>query len=610
MNKSREQGSQQSRHQLCIRKVKRKVVLSNKLRFIDFDPTSTHWLEEDSREDGTAERNRPKNGRNIFKRECGRKCSIVLKPQGLKPGTSKVQRSEYSYSSIFNDSYPFEESPFSKMAKTARKDMGLEYLGLDKFHSPRARREDKGYCRCSGCLSSSKSPSLMQISNMVNSPPFGSLFNRQDALDVTPDQSLRLGIVPVSPWNKMPRCTLSLSTIHLPIRSSSPETDEESMSLSSSSSVGRNSEFPYSILSDVGAPYKRSREKIFTSTPLSKMNLLRNKDEKDKSSVNPVDAAIHSGKITKSTSKNTSPASTSPSEVLEIDSSIKENPPATFNSHAAKSAIFHLCRQSTDVNFSTYIAERSPVSLKKLGEGAFSEVFLCIDEEGKQVIWKVQPFGGDLIFNGMAQRKSGDILSEIRLIRSLSDLRRGEKSMTDCFIEVLNFKVVHGPFPKLLLDCWKEYDDEKGSENDCPSMFPSTQRFMIMEMEYAGVELENFVFASATQALSVFNQVAFALAVAEVALEFEHRDLHWGNIIVSKTPVEEITFILNEKKNILKTRGVIAKIVDFSLSRATIEGDIYFSDLADIPEIFESTGEYQFEIYRLMRKHKKYVGII
>ena len=76
-------------------------------------------------------------------------------------------------------------------------------------------------------------------------------------------------------------------------------------------------------------------------------------------------------------------------------------------------------------------------------------------------------------------------------------------------------------------------------------------------------------FKSIHQGKSVISQVAFALAVAEESLQFEHRDLHWGNVLVRPTTKEEVTFrVLGNTINV-PTMGIEANVIDFTMSRLT-----------------------------------------
>lgn len=51
-------------------------------------------------------------------------------------------------------------------------------------------------------------------------------------------------------------------------------------------------------------------------------------------------------------------------------------------------------------------------------------------------------------------------------------------------------------------------------------------------------------------------QTGCTLAVAEQVLEFEHRDLHWGNVLVSETAEKNVTFKLCGKEYTVPTQGV------------------------------------------------------
>lgn len=44
-----------------------------------------------------------------------------------------------------------------------------------------------------------------------------------------------------------------------------------------------------------------------------------------------------------------------------------------------------------------------------------------------------------------------------------------------------------------------------------------------------------------------------------------------------------------------------ATIIDYTLSRIDCNGTVLFNDLTKDPEMFQGVGDYQFEIYRIMR---------
>lgn len=104
---------------------------------------------------------------------------------------------------------------------------------------------------------------------------------------------------------------------------------------------------------------------------------------------------------------------------------------------------------------------------------------------------------------------------------------------------------------------------------------------------------------------SVF-QVALALAVAEAELGFEHRDLHWGNVLLKTVEKNKtVTYKLNEQIYQVFTRGVEVAIIDFTLSRIEYNGVVMFNDLSIDEELFNGDGDYQFEIYRLMKEKNR-----
>ncbi|KAJ9681659.1 hypothetical protein PVL29_017851 [Vitis rotundifolia] len=266
------------------------------------------------------------------------------------------------------------------------------------------------------------------------------------------------------------------------------------------------------------------------------------------------------------------------------------------------SALLTVCEQSApstllDV-FSKYC---DPESIVKIGEGTYGEAFRA----GKTVC-KIVPIDGDLLVNGEVQKRSGELLEEAILSRTLNHLRGdGGHVNNSCtsFIETLDLRVCQGPYDAALIQAWEDWDEKHGSENDHPREFPEKQCYVVFVLEHGGKDLESFVLLNFDEVRSLLVQVTVALAVAEAAYEFEHRDLHWGNILLSRKDSDMLQFTLEGKNMFVRTFGLSISIIDFTLSRINTGEAILFLDLSSDPELFKGPkGDKQSNTYRKMKE--------
>ena len=65
----------------------------------------------------------------------------------------------------------------------------------------------------------------------------------------------------------------------------------------------------------------------------------------------------------------------------------------------------------------------------------------------------------------------------------------------------------------------------------------------------------------------MIEQIALSLAAAESALQFEHRDLHWLNVLVKPTKQTKLRYRVNGISYSVQTEGVQVCIIDFTVSR-------------------------------------------
>jgi hypothetical protein len=156
-------------------------------------------------------------------------------------------------------------------------------------------------------------------------------------------------------------------------------------------------------------------------------------------------------------------------------------------------------------------------------------------------------------------------------------------------------QVVQGRYPARLLQARTERRKETDETSQAPDAFPVEQMYAGLVLDNGGEDLECYEDLTWKQAASIFCQIVDALALAETAHQFEHRDLHWGNVVIA--PVEEAAALSSLKKGQEadqlkdpKCSGVKVTIIDYTLSRATIDGKVTANPFED-ESLFEGQGE-------------------
>ncbi|OTF74939.1 hypothetical protein BLA29_009349 [Euroglyphus maynei] len=76
--------------------------------------------------------------------------------------------------------------------------------------------------------------------------------------------------------------------------------------------------------------------------------------------------------------------------------------------------------------------------------------------------------------------------------------------------------------------------------------------------------------------LSVAKQLLLGFVIAEKLFEFEHRDLHLGNILVKPSPYEQLTYVYNDQFLQMPSNNLLVKVIDTTFSRLKISKFIIF----------------------------------
>jgi len=264
-----------------------------------------------------------------------------------------------------------------------------------------------------------------------------------------------------------------------------------------------------------------------------------------------------------------------------------------------------LCEQKSVWNFAEYVEDTEHPFVYKIGEGSYGEVYLrqCNDDV---VIVKVVPVGcEDVLVRGVQQMSYEEIITEMSICKILSGLSHSTDLHVDHngFVLLRQIVCCKGVYPSRLVQLWDDWDSERTSENENPASLQKNQKYVLLETDYAGDDLESYIVKNEMEALSILKQVVMTLALAELSLQFEHRDLHWGNILIKETDREMHNYHVADVNYSVDSCGLQVTIIDFTLSRIQSEDCVIFTDLSTESDLFTGKEDLQFNVYREIREH-------
>ncbi|CAG2104587.1 unnamed protein product [Medioppia subpectinata] len=297
-----------------------------------------------------------------------------------------------------------------------------------------------------------------------------------------------------------------------------------------------------------------------------------------------------SGHLNSSRDRNQNSEEDEDSEETPFISLIKSITEDDFN----RKSLLKFCEQNSIQSFEEVFNQSLYRDIYRFDYGTYAELFTAIDNNiNEKVVLKViRVVSSDLKsringvkFHSIALFK--EVHSECQISAALSNLRTGPKFRTNCYPRVYSKYLLDGDIPHYFLK-EKAFDGFKPIRNDVFEDYASIPR------EYANKTI------TASQVLSVIKQVIIGLAVAEGAVELEHRDLHESNILIQETSEMDIQFIHNSKCYSIESHGLEATIIDTTFSRIKLNDSVFYKDLSSIMT-FDEKLTLQDKAYKSMK---------
>jgi serine/threonine-protein kinase haspin len=259
----------------------------------------------------------------------------------------------------------------------------------------------------------------------------------------------------------------------------------------------------------------------------------------------------------------------------------------------------------------------------KLAEGSFGEVFKLRKRSTSITAAKDLDAHGGVIFKVVPLQAESMSGSKDHYATSIDGIVRESKvlktmAVVPGFTGFRQLHVVQGKYPDSFLEAFYDFKEAGNDcDNDDPQRFSSDQIFAVIEMDDAGTDLDSLRQPSVFQIYDIFWSVVVILANSEEKVEFEHRDLHVGNICIKSWEVGGAIDIAGElvsnmsaaPTSLLGLSGIRSTIIDYTLSRAAQDPektDVIFDPFKDAT-LFKARSKKpeekrQYNTYRSMHR--------
>lgn len=256
--------------------------------------------------------------------------------------------------------------------------------------------------------------------------------------------------------------------------------------------------------------------------------------------------------------------------------SLRSSPNDSEESHLMFGDLMSVTNQSSPLKFADVMATmRGAQGCVKIAEGLHCDVFRVHSPEGVSVL---------KVLNVEFIVKYWDTLyAEALISLELANLRKWTDYHAAGFLDTKRVFCLLDRYPRELIQAWKDYTSWKRTDHQHgPDELEAVQPYLVLRSSYAGIPLTQAKVETALQLRSVLQQVALSLAVAESALQFEHRDLGLNHVLVNETNFQLAQFCIGGKSFFVNTWGVQATIIDFAAARIkdSATGQIVFSNLS------------------------------